>query len=335
MKQISLKGLPLFLIMIGVTAIFFGLMPGRFLAPVNLESMASQLPEFGFLAIAMMLAMITGGIDLSIVAVANLTGVVAAIILTSQSLSAAMPTAGVIALSVVAVIVISAMCGFVNGLLVAVLRVPAILATLGSQWLFLGLAVVITKGHSVSGLPDAFAVIGNGTLLGVPWSFLALLVFAALVSLLLNRTRLGFRMYSVGGNAQVSRFSGIDTNRVLVSTHVLASVMAGLASLIMISRANSMRPGYGDAYLLQAILVVVLGGTDPNGGSGKVSGLIMAIIILQVTQSGLNFLSFSPFFKKFTWGLALLVVMVLNYLLAKQGPRLLAIGRRKKARADP
>ena len=79
-----------------------------------------------------------------------------------------------------------------------------------------------------------------------------------------------------------------------------------------------MRPGYGDAYLLQAILVVVLGGTDPAGGSGSVLGLLMAIVILQVSQSGLNILSFSPFFKKFTWGLALLVVMVLHHLIARR-----------------
>ena len=293
--------------------------------------MASQLPEFGFLAIAMMLAMITGGIDLSIVAVANLTGVAAALILTSPRLAASMPMGGLIALAVTAVIAIAAICGAINGFLVAVLRVPAILATLGSQWLFLGLAVVITKGHSVSGLPDAFAVVGNGTILGVPWSFLAFLLAAGLTALLLGKTRLGFRMYSVGGNVQVSKFSGIDTGRVILSTHVLASILAGLASLIMISRANSMRPGYGDAYLLQAILVVVLGGTDPNGGSGKISGLLMAIIILQVSQSGLNILSFSPFFKKFTWGLALLVVMVLNYLVARRGTRPITQKRGRKA----
>jgi len=318
MKARSLNGLPLFLVMIAVFGVFFFSMPAQFLAPSNLESMASQLPEFGFLAIAMMLAMVTGGIDLSIVAVANLTGVTAALVLTSPSLTASMSTAWLITLAVVLVLAISALCGLINGLLVTVLRVPAILATLGSQWLFLGLAVIITKGHSGSGLPDAFGTIGNGTFHGVPLSFLFFLVIAGLAALLLNRTRLGFRMYRVGGNPMVSRFSGIDNGRVILATHVMASVLAGLASIIMVSRANSMRPGYGEAYLLQAILVVVLGGTDPLGGKGKISGLLMAIVVLQVSQSGLNILSFSPFFKKFTWGLALLVVMVLNYLVAKR-----------------
>jgi simple sugar transport system permease protein len=178
--------------------------------------------------------------------------------------------------------------------------------------------VVVTKGHSVSGLPEGFAYVGYGTFHGVPVSFLAFLGAAGLVALLLTRTRLGFRMYRVGGGPRVARFSGIDNRRVLLATYVIAALLAGLASLIMISRANSMRPGYGDAYLLQAILVVVLGGTDPAGGSGGVLGLLMAIVILQVSQSGLNILSFSPFFKKFTWGLALLVVMVLNHLIARR-----------------
>jgi simple sugar transport system permease protein len=318
MKSRSLNGLPLLLIMILVFGVFFFSMPSQFLAPANLESMASQLPEFGFLGLAMMLTMVTGGIDLSIVAVANLTGVAAALVLTSPSLTAALSTGWLITLAVALVLMIAALCGLINGLLITRLRVPAILATLGSQWLFLGLAVIITKGHSVSGLPDAFGTIGNGAFHGLPLSFLFFLVIAGLAALMLNRTRLGFRMYRVGGNPLVSKFSGIDNGKVILATYVMASVLAGLASIIMVSRANSMRPGYGEAYLLQAILVVVLGGTDPLGGKGKVSGLLMGIVVLQVSQSGLNILSFSPFFKKFTWGLALLVVMVLNYLVARR-----------------
>ncbi len=318
MNQRSFKGFPLLLVIVLITGVFAFTMPGKFLSPQNLASMASQLPEFGFLALAMMLAMITGGIDLSVVAVANLSGVAAAMLLTSERLTAAMPLGALIALAVLGALLVAGLCGVINGLLITRLNVPAILATLGSQWLFLGLAVVVTKGHSVSGLPDAFAYVGNGNYRGVPVSFLALLAVAGLIALLLTRTRLGVRMYRVGGSPRVAQFSGINNRRVLMATYVMAALLAGLSSLIMISRANSMRPGYGDAYLLQAILVVVLGGTDPAGGSGSVLGLLMAIVILQVSQSGLNILSFSPFFKKFTWGLALLVVMVLNHLIARR-----------------
>lgn len=295
-------------------------MPSKFLTGINLQSMASQFPEFGLLALAMMMAMITGGIDLSVVSVSNFTGVIAALIL-ADSIESSTPAGVAILLAVLAVIAVSIVCGLVNGLLIAGIGVPPILATLGTQGLFLGLAIVITQGHSVSGFPESFMALGSGTVLGIPVPFIIFVLIALLVSVLLNRTRQGFNMYMVGSNPTVAKFSGVNNTKVLINTYILTAVLAGLASLIMISRANSMRPGYGTAYLLQAILVAVLGGTDPDGGFGTVKGLVMGIIILQITQSGLNIMSFSPFFKKFIWGFALLAIMVINYLLHKYNER--------------
>ena len=295
-------------------------MPSKFLTGINLQSMASQFPEFGLLALAMMMAMITGGIDLSVVSISNFTGVIAALIL-SGSVESSTPVGVAILLAVVAVIGVSVVCGLVNGLLIAGIGVPPILATLGTQGLFIGLAIVITEGHSVSGFPEAFMGLGSGTIIGIPVPFIIFVVLALLVAVLLNRTRQGFNMYMVGSNPTVAKFSGVNNTKVLINTYMLTAVLAGLASLIMISRANSMRPGYGTAYLLQAILVAVLGGTDPDGGFGTVKGLVMGIIILQITQSGLNILSFSPFFKKFIWGFALLAIMVINYLMHRYHER--------------
>ena len=308
------KNFTLFIIMMAVFVLLSVAMPSKFLTVINLQSMASQFPEFGLLALAMMMAMITGGIDLSVVSISNFTGVIAALIL-SGSLESSMPAGTAILLSVLAVVGISIVCGLVNGLLIAGIGVPPILATLGTQGLFLGLAIVITQGHSVSGFPLEFMELGSGSFLGLPIPFIIFVVVALLVSVLLKRTRQGFNMYMVGSNPVVSRFSGVNNTKILINTYILTAVLAGLASLIMISRANSMRPGYGTAYLLQAILVAVLGGTDPDGGFGSVKGLVMGIVILQITQSGLNIMSFSPFFKKFIWGFALLAIMVINYLL--------------------
>ena len=98
---------------------------------------------------------------------------------------------------------------------------------------------------------------------------------------------------------------------------MITAILSGVSSLIMISRTNSMRPGYGTDYLLQAILVAVLGGTDPKGGVASLVGIVMGIMILQFTQSGLNIMAFSAFAKKFIWGLALLLIMVINFLITK------------------
>jgi simple sugar transport system permease protein len=159
--------------------------------------------------------------------------------------------------------------------------------------------------------------VGNGTVLGVPVPFLLFVLIAIIVAVLLRRTKQGFSMYMLGSSPVVSRFSGVNNTKILIRTYIFTALLAGMASLIMISRVNSMRPGYGTAYLLQAILVTVLGGTDPDGGFGNVPGLVMGIVILQITQSGLNILSFSPFFKKFMWGLILLLIMVINFLILK------------------
>lgn len=310
------KNFTLFIIMMFIALLLSLVMPSKFLTIINLQSMASQFPEFGLLALAMMMAMITGGIDLSVVSVANFTGVIAAVIL-SSALESSMSAGIVIFSAVLAVLGISVICGLINGLLVALVGVPPILATLGTQGLFLGLAIVITRGHSISGFPVDFMVLGSGELLGIPIPFIIFVVIAVLVSILLKRTQQGFHMFMIGSSPVVSKYSGVNNTKVLINTYILTAVLAGMAALIMISRANSMRPGYGMAYLLQAILVAVLGGTDPEGGFGNVSGLVMGIIILQITQSGLNIMSFSPFFKKFMWGLALLMIMVINFLIHK------------------
>ena len=316
----SSKNLTLFIIMMVIFAVLSIAMPSKFLTGINLQSMASQFPEFGLLALAMMMAMITGGIDLSVVSISNFTGVIAALIL-SGSIESSTPAGLAILYAVIAVLAISVICGLINGLLIAIIGVPPILATLGTQGLFLGLAIVITQGHSVSGFPEAFMGLGSGNIIGIPVPFIIFAAIAFVVSILLNRTRQGFNMYMVGSSPTVARFSGVNNNKVLINTYIITAVLAGLASLIMISRANSMRPGYGTAYLLQAILVAVLGGTDPDGGFGTVKGLVMGIIILQITQSGLNIMSFSPFFKKFIWGFALLAIMVINFLLQRYNER--------------
>jgi simple sugar transport system permease protein len=303
----------LFIIMLATILLMTVLMPSKFLSGINIQSMASQFPEFGFLALAMMLAMITGGIDLSVVATANLTGVVAALIL-SKSVESGMPGGTAMILAVLAVLGVATLCGLFNGFLISYIGVPAILATLGAQGLFMGLATVITKGYSISGFPASFMFFGNSNIIGIPVSFIMFVIGAVAVGIILNRTSQGFNMYMFGSSPTVSKYSGVDNTKVILKTYLLTALLAGFASIIMISRANSMRPGYGTAYLLQAILVVVLGGADPDGGFGNVPGVIMAIVILQVTQSGLNIMAFSPFFKKFMWGFALLLVMVLNYL---------------------
>jgi simple sugar transport system permease protein len=311
------KNFTLFILMLGILVLFSVLSPDRFPTVRNFRSMLAQFPEFGLLTVAMMLSMVVGGIDLSVVAVANLCGVLAAIILATGQTAGVLPGGVLVLLSVVTVLVVAAICGTVNGSLIALAGVPPILATLGTQGLLMGLAIIFTKGHGITGFPEEIYFIGNDSVFGIPVPFLIFVVMAALVAFILRKTRLGFTMYMFGSNPVVSRFSGINNTMVLIRTYMLSGILAGISSLIMISRTNSMRPGYGTDYLLQAILVAVLGGTDPKGGVASMVGLVMGIMILQFTQSGLNIMALSAFAKKFIWGLALLLIMVVNYLISR------------------
>ncbi|MCF7927487.1 MAG: ABC transporter permease [Spirochaetales bacterium] len=333
----NMQNFVLFVILLAVVAVISISLPDKFLTAINFQSMTSQFPEFGLMALAMMMAMITGGIDLSVVSVANLSGVMAALVLTSQlgadgGISATM----LIVLAIIVALVTSVVAGAINGLIITLAGVPAILATLGTQGLFLGIAIVITEGHSISGFPPEYLFVGMGQILGLPMPLVIFLITIALLLVIMKKTRQGFNMYVVGANPIVSRFSGVNNTRALIQTYMLTGLMAGIASIIIISRVNSMRPGYGSAYLLQAVLVTVMGGTDPRGGFGNVFGVVMAVVILQVIQSGLNIMSFSPFFKNFTWGFMLLLIMVINFYLNRyqQGRRIAETKKRVAAEAS-
>ena len=314
------KNITLFILMVVVFILFSVFSPAKFPTVRNFRSMLSQFPEFGLLAVAMMLSMIIGGIDLSVVAVANVCGVLSALIL-SAGKESSIGGVTLIFISVIVVLVTASIIGLFNGALIGLAGVPPILATLGTQGLLMGIAIILTKGHSISGFSPEVDFIGNGFIAGMPFPFLIFVVMTLIAAFILRRTRSGFNMYMVGANPVVSRYSGVNNTGIIIRTFVLTAILAGVSSLIMLSRANSMRPGYGTDYLLQAILVAVLGGTDPNGGIASMIGLVLAITILQFTQSGLTMLAFSAFAKKIIWGLALLVIMVINFMLAKYNER--------------
>ncbi|CAM5586142.1 simple sugar transport system permease protein [Aquamicrobium terrae] len=288
--------------------------PSRFLTLGNFSSMAFQFPEFAILSLAMMLSMMTGGIDLSIVGVSNLAAIVAALILSALAgpQAAGLAAGGTIALAVAAALLVGAVCGLFNGIAIGIFGLPPILATLGSGLVFTGLAVAVTGGSAVLGFPAAFAFLGNGAVFGVPMPLVIFVAIAAIVWLVLERTALGLRIQMLGTNPLAARFAGIDDLAVTLRTYVLSGLFAACAGLVIMSRANSAKADYGSSYLLLSILICVLGGINPYGGFGRVAGLVLAVLSLQFLSSGLNMLQVSNFAKELIWGALLLLVMVAN-----------------------
>jgi simple sugar transport system permease protein len=304
------------IIMVAVFLLMWVLNPRQFLTFGNFQSMAFQLPELGLLSMAMMVTMLTGGINLSIIATANMTGIVTAMILTSTIDPAAPPSGAfwLVILAIAAGLATALVIGLINGVLIAGLNVSPILATLGMMTLIDGLTIVITKGYVISGLPNEVRFIGNGTIAGIPFCTIIFALCAFALAVILNRTPLGFNIYMLGSNPTASYFSGVNNRAVLYKTYLLSSLYAGIAALIMISRFNSAKSGYGESYLLVTVLASVLGGTSASGGFGRVAGIVMALIILQIVSSGFNLLRVSSFMTIAIWGFIIIVVMVVNFI---------------------
>ena len=319
-KKVNTNIVILFFVTIIILVMLSILLKDTFLTIRNFQSMAYQVPEFGLLALAMAIAMITGGIDLSVIANANLSGILAALVMTNYITpeTGEMQVTLYIILAIFSALALSSMCGLLNGLLISYLGVPAILATLGTMIFYSGVGMAITAGKGVVGFPDQFLEIGVAKISIFPIPLIIFIIAVVIVSLILNKTSLGQKIYLLGTNPIAARFSGINNDIVLIKTYILTGFLAGMSSIIMISRVNSAKIGYGNTYLLQAILVVVLGGVSPYGGRGKVSGVIMGIIILQSLQSGFTLFGFDPYSKRLIWGLMLLLVMVINYVNAKR-----------------
>jgi len=303
------------LLLLALWAVFAIAIGDRFFSVNTLQSMAFQMPELGILSLAMMLALLSGGLNLSIIATANLAGLTIAFVLTRYIPgSEGIAWVGWQVLAIASGFAVAALVGLVNGFVIAYLGVSPILATLGTMTLCKGLAIGLTHGNVISGFPDPIVFIGNGTVFGVPFALIVLALCAFPVAIMLNATPFGVKVYMIGSNEKATRYSGVDTRAILLKLYVLSSLLAGVAAVVMLGRFNSANAAYGESYLLVTILAAVLGGVDPFGGFGKVSGLILALIILQVISSAFNLLNLSQFLTLAIWGGILIAVAAVPHL---------------------
>ena len=298
----------------------------KFYTIANFQTIAGKFPEFGIMALGAMLCMITGGIDLSSVGVANLTSILMAMYMRARAgESGHIP--GIMVLEVLLfAAIIGCLAGGLNGVLISKIHIPPILATLGVNQLLTGIALVVTNGKAVSDIPTDYSAIINqkllkvvpgkrGTVQGlIPVQLLFFVAAALIVWFLLARTSYGKKLYLMGTSEKVARFSGLKVDRIRIKTYALSGVLAALGGMIMLANYNSARSDYGSVYTLQCILIVVLGGVSPTGGKGKISGVMLSIILLSLLEAGINrFPQISSYYITLIWGAVLLLVMVLNY----------------------
>jgi ribose transport system permease protein len=265
------------LVLVVVSAILY---PG-FLDVGNLRNVLSQNAPIGIVAAGMTFVMIAGGFDLSVGAIVALVAVVYA------KLAGTMPLAPAALLALLA----GTGVGVFNGLVVTRLRVNPFVATLGSGSIVGGLAFLLSQSQSITVERPSFMTLGNEAWLGVPIAVWLLILVIAVAGVLLQRTAFGASVYAVGGNTEASRLAGIAVGRVRVTTYAISGLLAALAGLLLVSRLATAQADMGGTVALDAIAIVVIGGTSLLGGEGAIWRTAVGLLVLAVLNNLFNSLA--------------------------------------------
>lgn len=290
------------LLTVVVGMVLVGATGRSFLSAGNISAVLTGTSVLGFIAIGQTLVILVGSLDLSVPYVISLASLLSAGLMANQP--------GNILPGVALALVVSAGIGLVNGLVVSGLKVHGFIATLGTGLVVSGYLATNYKGSSGQ-TPVAFRLIGATGIGPVPVSTLIMLACAGVVLLMLTRSRLGHHMYAVGGDIRVARMSGIRTGTPIVAAHVICSVMAGLAGLLLAARLGVGSPTIGSqgGYDLLSIAAVVLGGTLLAGGKGSLVGTLGGVLIFAMIDNIMSVMQINPFLKDVVRGVVIVVAV--------------------------
>lgn len=282
----------------------FGLLTDGFFSLQNVSIVAQQASINIVLAAGMTFVILTGGIDLSVGSVLSAAAVAA-------MLASNIPGAGWAGVPVGLAVGLG--FGIVNGALISLLRLPPFIVTLGSLTAVRGIARLLGRDTTIFNPKLSFAFIGNGSILGIPWLVVIALVVVAVSWFVLRRTVLGLHIYSVGGNPEAARLSGIKVRAVELFVYAVSGLMAGLGAVMSAARlyaANGLQ--LGQSYELDAIAAVILGGTSFVGGVGSIIGTLIGALIIAVLSNGLVLLGVSDIWQYIIKGLVIVGAVALD-----------------------
>ncbi len=284
-----------------------------FLTPKNMFNILRQNASNLFLATGMTMVIILGGIDLSVGSVIALSGVVAAGCVVNFGLPEAV--------GFIAAVAVGAAVGLFNGFIICKTDIPPFIVTLASMNITKGIALVLTGGAPIRCMTDAFKFPGAGYVGPVPTPVILMFIIFILAALMINKTQLGRHIYAVGGNVQAAKFSGISVQKVKFIVYAYTGVMAGIAGVVIASRLYSGQPTAGDGAEMDAIASVVVGGTSMSGGSGRIGGTLIGVLIIGVLNNGLNLMGVDSNFQYIVKGLVILLAVYVDFLRNKKAGR--------------
>lgn len=276
-----------------------------FVDPANIMNLLRQISINALIAFGMTFVILTGGIDLSVGSILALT----------SALSAGMMAAGVDPiLAIIIGTLLGAIFGALNGILIAKGKLAPFIVTLATMTIFRGLTLVYTEGKPITGLGDsyAFQLFGKGYFLGIPVPAVTMIIAFTILWFLLHKTAFGRKTYAIGGNEKAALISGIKVDRVKVMIYSISGMLAGLAGMILTSRLNSAQPTAGQAYEMDAIAAVVIGGTSLAGGKGRIAGTFIGVLIIGILNNAMNLLGISAFYQQVVKGIVILIAVLLD-----------------------
>jgi rhamnose transport system permease protein len=295
-----------------------------FLTGFNASSLTRDLMEKAIMALPMTLIIIAGEIDLSVASTLGLASVIL-----GATWSAGVP----LWLGMIIVLVIGAIAGALNGLLVTRLGLPSLVVTIGTLALYRGLAFVVLGDQAVSNFPSAFTNFGFGSVPGtlIPWPFVVFVILVLIFMVVLHWSWIGRQIYAVGNNKEAARFAGIRVADLKLTLFVLSGLLAALAGIIFTARFSSARPDNALGFELDVVTIVLLGGVNIFGGRGTLVGVILSLFIIGIVRNALSFASISGDIQNIVVG-TLLIFSVLGPNIAQSIQATLT--RRRLAAAD-
>ena len=298
-------GIIIALLAMCVFLVIFPTTRSTFLTQNNVFNILRQNASNLFLATGMTMVIILGGIDLSVGSVIALSGCVAAGCVVNMGLPE-------VAAFLIAIL-IGAAVGMFNGVVICKTNIPPFIVTLASMNITKGIALVYTQGAPIRCMTDAFKFPGAGYVGPIPTPVILMLIIFVIAVMLVNRTHFGRHIYAVGGNAQAASFSGINVQKVKFWVYTFTGIMAGIAGVVIASRLYSGQPRSGEGAEMDAIAAVVVGGTSMSGGSGRLGGTLIGVLIIGVLNNGLNLMGVDSNWQYIVKGFVILLAVYVDF----------------------
>lgn len=283
---------------------------GTFITGNNLINIARQVSYYGIASIGMTFVILIAGIDLSIGSIITLVNVVCAFLMVNAGMN--------MWLAVLITLLMATAIGVINGGMVATIGIPALIATFASQTVVEGIAYLISGGRPIAGFTSDFGIFARWSIGPVPICALIMVFCFALGSFILNKTYFGRYFYAIGGNEEAAELSGIRVNRVKYLIYALSGLFAGLAGIVLLSRAGSAQSTVGLGLEFDVITCVVLGGVSVNGGVGRMSGVVAGVLIIGSLTNGMILMDVSEYTQMVVKGIVLAVAVGIDAMSKKR-----------------